>query len=344
MFESFGVVLLSSAVVWWFSEKLEDAAHVIGYRLDMPESVKGAVLYAVPSSFPEFSTAVIAVLVLETPVFSVGLGTIAGSAVFNTLLIPALSVIAAAMAFKRQGKPMKGIKVSTHVFVRDGLFYLAVVLLLISVAIWHDMTKMVAAGFLLAYGIYVAVLYLDTRRHKRGRAGESDPDDAPEMGMGAAVTWMAVCVGVIGFACYFLVEHTILLADAMGVNAYVVAVVLTAAATSVPDTFISVAKARKSGEEAEASIVNAFSSNIFDILVCLGVPVLLYDGVIRVNVKESILSLSLLAVITFVALAAIKLGGRMTRAKAALFMVLYVAFVASAFFNETILSWAGVSF
>jgi cation:H+ antiporter len=343
VFESFGVVLLASAVVWWFSEKLEDAAHVIGYRLDLPESVKGAVFYAVPSSFPELSTAVIAVLVLETPVFSVGLGTIAGSAVFNTLIIPALSVMAASMAFRRQGKPMKGIKVSGHVFVRDGLFYLAVVLILISVAIWHNMTKLVAAGFLVVYGLYVGVLYLDTRRHQRGRAGQASPDETPEMGMGAAVTWMAVCVSAIGFACYFLVEHTILLAGAIGVNAYVVAVVVTAAATSVPDTFISVAKARKSGEEAEASIVNALSSNIFDILVCLGVPVLLYDGVIEFNVAESIVSLSLLAVTTFIALVAIKVGGRMTRAKGGLFLVLYVAFVASAFFNDTILSWFGVS-
>jgi Ca2+/Na+ antiporter len=54
-----------------------------------------------------------------------------------------------------------------------------------------------------------------------------------------------------------------------------VAVVLSAAATSVPDTIISMKDARKGNYDDAVS--NALGSNIFDIAFALGLPILLYN-------------------------------------------------------------------
>jgi len=341
MITSLFIIVISSGVIWWFSNKLEDAAQVLGHRLHLPNSVKGALLYAVPSSFPEFCTVVIAVLVLKTPVFSVGVGTIAGSAVFNILIIPALSVVFATIAFKKKGQKLEGIKISSHIFYRDGLFYLLVAVVFTLVALTGQLSKIAALGFLLLYGLYVLILYLDTKKHRENEAPVEL--DENHMSLGKASIWMLGSMAAVGVACYFLVEHTIEISALLKINPYIVAVILTAAATSVPDTIISIAAAKKSGEAAEESIVNAFSSNIFDILICLSIPALMYKGTVTLNVKESIISLIMLTTVTIVSLVMFKIGNRVTKAKSYVLIALYGLFIITAIFNKDILILFGIS-
>jgi cation:H+ antiporter len=340
---SFFIIVLTAAVIWFFSVRLEGAAHALGENLKMPASVKGAVLYAIPSSFPELATAVMAVLAMETPMFEVGVGTIAGSAVFNILVIPALSVLVASAALAKKGIVMNKITVSPRVFLRDGVFYLFVVLGFITlVSLTGTISKMWAVIFILAYVLYVYGLYLDTKRH-RSELVEDDDAEEIEMSIGVASGWLVACVTAISVACYFLVEHTIEVANQIGLNAYIVAVVLTAAATSIPDALISVNAAKKGGSDAEEAIVNAFSSNIFDLLICLSVPVLLYPGNITLDVSESIVSLILLGVVTVIALILIKTGNALTKVESVILLVLYVVFVLSAIFNDAILHFLGIN-
>lgn len=352
MWEPLLVIAVATVVIWWFSGRLEAVAHTIGEHLSMPASVKGAVLYAIPSSFPELATATMAVMAQgDEPVFEVGIGTIAGSAVFNLLLIPAFAVIVAVRHAKARGQRMEGIRISQHVFLRDGIFYLFVVGAFLGVALSGTFSKVAAVAFLALYALYVVVLYVDTRRHRAALAGDSaEGAQARETGSGedermslpAALTWLFVSVGALGVACYFLVEATIEVSrEHLDVPPYVVAVILTAAATSIPDLLISVASARKSGEEAEEAIVNAFSSNIFDVLVCLSIPALLFPDVIHLEVRESVVSLVLLAVTTVITLVLCKSGNRLTVGEAWVLVGLYFAFVASAVFNDEVLALFG---
>jgi cation:H+ antiporter len=344
--ESLGIILLATILIWWFSERLESVANVIGSHLRMPESVKGAVLYAIPSSFPELATATLAVIALDEPVFEVGVGTIVGSAVFNLLVIPALALIAAAAYMKKRGRSMNAINISPEVFLRDGVFYLFVVLLFIGVVLTGTFSKVFAWVFLGLYGLYVYKLYRVTKKHRRDTSKTTavTPEDADRMSLARASIWLVLSTFMIGLACYFLVEQTIVVSEYLAINPYVVAVILTAAATSIPDTIISVAAAKQSGEDSEAAIVNAFSSNIFDVLVCLSVPTLLFPGELHIKLSDSIVSLVLLAVMTFVTLAMIRVGNRVTKTKAYILLAMYAVFVVCAVLNTPIIEWLGLEF
>ena len=97
---------------------------------------------------------------------------------------------------------------------------------------------------------------------------------------------LVVSLIFIGLSCLLLVKACEMLGQAeysfMGlVNLQglvlpisIVAVIIAAAATSVPDTILSIKDARK-GNYNDA-ISNALGSNIFDICFALGLPVLLY--------------------------------------------------------------------
>lgn len=77
---------------------------------------------------------------------------------------------------------------------------------------------------------------------------------------------------VTATACYWLVEVTVAIAETLDIPVFFVAVIVAAAASSVPDTLISVGAAKRGDDDGAVS--NAFGSNIFDICICLSVPLI----------------------------------------------------------------------
>jgi cation:H+ antiporter len=85
------LVVVSTAVIWKGSGLLEGAAERLSKHYGLPVAVHGAIVIAVGSSFPELSSIVISTVVHGE--FSLGVGAIVGSAIFNLLVIPALSAL-----------------------------------------------------------------------------------------------------------------------------------------------------------------------------------------------------------------------------------------------------------
>ena len=95
---------------------------------------------------------------------------------------------------------------------------------------------------------------------------------------GRAWTILAASVAVIGLACGGIAWAVDASAEALEVRPYFTAVVLAAAATSVPDTILSMKDAYRG--EYDDALANAVGSNIFDITICLGVPLLAYGLIV----------------------------------------------------------------
>ena len=141
-----------------------------------------------------------------------------------------------------------------------------------------------------------------------------------------AVVWL-------GIACHILAESVVGAATVLGVPVYITSVILAAAATSVPDTILSVKDAVKGNSDDAMS--NAIGSNIFDITVAVGVPLLLYTlffGSIHLVVSEAIADqVQLLRIVLFGVSAAVLAlflrTGKVGKPEAASMLVLYVAWI-----------------
>jgi cation:H+ antiporter len=122
---------------------------------------------------------------------------------------------------------------------------------------------------------------------RRELAAASDEDNGPHHELNAGIlfnlfqiklnplTGYTILGGstiVAAAACYWLVCVTHELAEALNVPLFFVAVIVAAAASSVPDTFLSIAAAQRGDDDGAVS--NAFGSNVFDICVCLSIPLL----------------------------------------------------------------------
>ena len=272
------LIVFASIAIWRAGDFFQPAADYVQEKHKLPESIKAAVIDAIASSFPEFCVAVIAVILLGRA--EVGISSIVGSALYNVLIIPAAAGLVA-----------KGpMKIGKEVVWRDSLMYFGVVILLLValLAFPNAWGLGVAALFILAYMGYIFWLNFDYRKHKRNLAHEdtdvsvSEDTDASDEGEESeleirdeshAWKWILGMMLVMGLASHILVEASIQLGDLLGIDAVIMGFIVIAAGTSVPDTVLSVLSAKRGNYDA--AISNVFGSNIFDICICLSVPILL---------------------------------------------------------------------
>lgn len=254
-----GIIAVSSIAIYFICDRFALASSRLGDHLKIPRSVKGATFDAIASSLPELLVALFAVIFFNS--FEVGIGTIAGSALFNLLIIPGIGVLVSPIVFR----------VSRRVITRDALFYvLSVFTLVVATLYFKTWGLIIALVFIFIYMLYIKVILYHVKKDREEFKPEHrNVNVKVEL---LAITGTTILIGVVT---YFLTDASIDFANAIGVSPIIVAFVLTAAATSVPDTVISVFNAKKG--DIDDAVSNVFGSNTFDILVGLGLPLFIFN-------------------------------------------------------------------
>lgn len=247
-----------------FCGYFEDAAGYLGRN--MQAGAKGALVDAIGSSMPELLVTLAFVLTGKPELILAGIAVTAGSAIFNAVLIPAFSIL-----YMRDGlgNRVKSFSLDRKVILRDGAYLLAVEGFLIwvlgqpALLPWHCIT------LLCGYAAYAFHVMRDSKN-----AGEGvEAYDGDVQSLGKALFLLAVGVIGLGVFCHFLAESITDFATLAGWPVFITAAILGAAATSLPDTILSIGSAENG--EGEDAVCNAIGSNIFDVTVVLAVPALL---------------------------------------------------------------------
>ena len=343
----FGTVVLISIVIWQACDPFAETAQWIGRRLNLPGSVRGATLDAVASSIPELFSGIFFVLHYDD--FGATVATCAGSAVYNMILIPAICAIG--ISIIRKDRPY--IEVESEVLYRDGVWFLVSELLLLYCLFSGNLSWMTAIIFLLLYAGYVLHLYRDAATHRSTtRMNQGDPernsDDTPVAGevvsffggafsmvltMPRAIIVLIMTTLAAAAASFFLVHACESMSGELGVPTFFVAVIIASAASSVPDTMLSLGAALRGDDSGAVS--NAFGSNTFDVNICLALPVLLFailhDGQ-NISWSESessgVFWLGvLLWVLSVITIGLLRHRFRIGRGKALVLCMLYLVFI-----------------
>lgn len=295
--------IVVSTVIAKACDHFEGAADHLGRNF--PPGIKGATINAAGSSMPELlATFALLFFIVSPDSFGAGIAITAGSAVFNSVFIP-LCVVIAVMATFRLGviawAAQKGeITISKASLIRDGSALLIAEIALIVLLTKESLSWVDGAILIGIYVPYVLFMWWQAAGHEN----EEDDEDAEWTTAGA---WgvLLLSIGVLVVACHFLAEGVMGTAAMFEVNPFVTAIFLGAAASSVPDTILSVKDARKGNEDD--AISNAVGSNTFDICVALGLPLMLYGliyGEVQMPAHDGIQALRIgLVVITGAVLA-----------------------------------------
>ena len=367
------LIALTSIIIMYACNTFEDAADYLGRN--MGPGVKGATINAIGSSLPELFTTL---LFLFGPtfltggksadeLFSAGIATCAGSAVFNAVIIPGLCILAVVFIGVDKGKGEREkvpfIELNKKVIIKDGFFFLLSEFALIYFLGQSTLTYMMGLGLMALYVIYIIATLkggFSTGEEGDGEGEDEDEDDEEEnggigiLGLGWLLdfnqhffggkelkgdhddrrAWILLILAtiVIGIACGGIVYAVEGVAHVLEVPVYFTAVIFAAAATSVPDTVLSVKDALKG--EYDDAVANAVGSNIFDITVCLGLPLALY-AFINNNITltgsasgdDVQLLRFVLIIVSVLILAIFLIGNSVGKVKAILLFGLYFAWV-----------------
>lgn len=311
------IALLSAVAVWRSSVALEESSDRLCTYYRLPALVQGSLVAAMASSLPELASAVFSTLLHDE--FELGVSVVVGSAIFNILVIPAVSGLA--------GK----LEVGLGVIYRDAQFYvisIAALLIAFSLAvIYHpvagerlvgEMGRLIALLPLAVYGLYLFLQVEDTADHR-------DADRDVETGRPGR-QWMRLLasVAVVLAAVEGLIWTAVSLGEHFGTPSFLWGVTIVAAATSAPDAVISYRSARE--DRPVVSVGNVLGSNIFDLLVVIPVAVLL-AGTVRVDYAVSAPLMGTLTLATVVLFTMLRAGMRLGRSESVALLAAYLAFV-----------------
>ena len=262
------VIIITTYTTWYASEILSRGTEGIGKKYNISSSVKGATLDAIGSSFPEFCTVIFCLIAGS---FEAGIGAITGSALFNILIIPSICVIVT-----------KNMPINKEVVYRDGLIYILTVLLLILAIMNGPMNpdnnhERLIFGWvgLVAIMLYIGYIVLLVKQSKN--EVEVEVENQQDLPLLKIIIFFVVGMGGIAISIHFLVNASLALFDSLGLSKAIAGITILAAATSLPDTFLSIISAKKG--EFDAALTNTIGSNTFNILICLGLPVFYVNGI-----------------------------------------------------------------
>lgn len=312
----------------------------VSQRFTIPSDVAGASLMAIGSSAPELFIALIAVFTGGDHA-NVGIGTIVGSAVFNILVITGASAVIAGKMTMQRGS-----------IERDILVYLASVGLLLYV-FWDGRIELWEASLMMVlYVGYLALLWYWSQTHKDDEEIRDEVAAKPTEGSGLFaqlseliakgfelvignpkhnyVRGMVISIIVIAGLSYVLVESAVVMSNAIGLPPVIVSLTLLAAGTSAPDLIASIDVARDG--RGTMAVSNAVGSNIFDVLVGLGLPwivaiVGLSMGTVDVGTSGLLESMFILVGTVVLLYVLIMMGRRLTRFEGWILLGAYVVFV-----------------
>lgn len=314
------ITLVSTAVVWKGSDWLESASDQLSRYYRLPEIVQGAVVVAIGSSFPELSAVVISTVVHGE--FELGVAAIVGSALFNILVIPALAGLLGPHRLSS----------NRDLIYKEAQFYMiavAVLLLTFSFAaiylpvegpegvILGEMNRTLALVPIALYALYMFVQYQDTMDQRTRERPEGIRPGRQWLILGLGL--VLIVIGVEG-----LVRAAIRLGDLFNTPSFLWGVTVVAAGTSLPDAFVSVKSARAG--RVTASLANVLGSNVFDLLVCIPVGVLI-AGTTVINYSLASPMMGILTLATVVLFLMMRTQMVLSRGEAAILLVLYGLFV-----------------
>jgi len=275
-----GALLFTNAVEW------------LGHRLQLGEGAVGSVLAAVGTAMPETLIAIVALVGAEEGGDQVAIGAIVGAPFLLATLAMGLVGLFAYMYRERRAQ---GLELSAHgpTLERDLLFFLAFFALSLALA-WGPPTALrIAVGVLvlLAYPFYVhrtlvgggevqAEVTLDPLLFER----RSERRTSPSLLL-CALQLLVGLAAMVGGA-HLFVEELLHIADSLGVEAVVLALILAPLATELPEKVNSFFWVRE-GKDALA-LGNITGAMVFQSTIPFGIGLLFTDWELSGNATISI--------------------------------------------------------
>lgn len=263
-------ILAGFALLTWSADRFVVGASAIAYLLKVSPLIIGLTIVGLGTSAPEMLVSLVASWQGNS---GLAVGNALGSNIINMGLILGITAMVIPL------------KVHSSIIKRE----LPVLLLVMVIALLLllDGTLGRLDGMILLTGMALVVIWLirvglTQTTTEDPMSGEFADEMPMNMGMGRALFWLIVGALCLLGSSRLLVWGAVSVAESMGISDLVIGLTVVALGTSLPELAASVMSALKN--EHDIALGNVIGSNIFNLLVVLGLPGLISPGAIDAEV------------------------------------------------------------
>ena len=297
-----------------------DGSSSIAKKLKVPPIIIGLTIVAMGTSLPETAVSVTASLVQNN---ELAVSNVVGSNIFNLMFVIGVCSI------------LTPIMVQKATVVRDIPLSLgcALFLLVLGISGLGDKTGMTlghADGviFLIVFAGYIFTM---VRSAMKARAagqkveieGVEECDNMKELSYGKSILFLIVGAAAIAFGGDLTVDTASRIAIELGMSQTLVGLTIVSIGTSLPELVTSVVAARKN--EVDMAVGNAVGSNIFNILMVLGISSAISPVAL---IRENIIDIVLLMVFSVMVWIFAGTSKKIERKEGIIMVVVYLVYCA----------------
>ena len=311
-----GFILLT-----WSADRFVVGASAMAYNLKVSPLIIGLTIVGLGTSAPEMLVSAIASWQGNS---GLAVGNALGSNIINTGLILGITAMI--------------IPLNVHSSILKRELPILLLVMVVALLLLMDGTLGRLDGALLLTGMAIMLIWM-IRLGRTSQTSE-DPmsaefaDEIPTtLSMGRAVFWLVVGGLVLLGSSRLLVWGAVSIAQEMGVSDLVIGLTIVALGTSMPELAATVMSAIKN--EHDIALGNVIGSNIFNLLVVLGLPGLINPATIDTEVLARDYPVMIgLTVALFVMAYGFRGPGRINRIEGTVLVLAFCAYQTLLYFNE----------
>lgn len=312
-------IILGLTLLAYGADRFVTGAASLAENLGVSPMIIGLTIVGLATSMPEVLVGSVAALDSKT---HIAIGNAIGSNITNSSLV--LGVTALILPITVASKTIR--------------FEYAMMILssIIAFLFMLDNQLTLLNGVMLCFSlIIIGILILRIAK----KSNHQDPfmqdivEEIPaHLSAGKALLLFILGLGLLLFGAHLLVDNSVFIAKRFGLSDLIIGLTIIAIGTSLPELAASVMSALKS--EPDIAIGNVIGSNIFNMLIVLGIPVIIAPtGFEQIVLVRDFSYMFLLAVVLGIMLFFFN-PGKFTRLNGLLLTVLFFAYQTILYFTE----------
>ncbi len=291
-----------------------DGSSSIATRFKVPSTIIGLTIVAMGTSLPETAVSVTASMAGKN---SLAISNVTGSNIFNTIMVIGVCAL------------LTPVMVQTETLKRDIPFsaLCALLLAVLGVLAFGDAEGMTVGNMdgiilLILFAIYIAFLLAAALKSKKeNKEAESEGGDIKLIPMWLCLVYIVGGAAAIIIGGDLTVDSASRIALSFGMSETLVGLTIVSIGTSLPELVTSIVAARKN--EVDMALGNAIGSNVFNILMVLGIAAAISPITV---LEENLIDLGVLLFFTVIVWIFAFTKRKITRLEGGAMVALYVGY------------------
>ncbi len=250
------------------SDIFVDASSSLATKLRMPKMLVALTVASFGTCAPELA---ISFKSMATGNYDVTLANVIGSCVVNILLVVGVASL------------VKPIKVKDHTVKKElpllvgvtGLFFLLLDDRVFRGRPENGLSRIDATMLLTAFAIFLIYIFVLVHQNKKKTKKKLRREKA-KYSLPVSLFLIVTTIVVVIIASDIVVDNAVAIAGEVGISQKIITMTAIVIGTSLPELTMTVAASKKG--EFDLAVGNIIGTNIFNICIVLGLPILVYGG------------------------------------------------------------------